>query len=207
MYHTGRTYPYSYFSSNPMYPSGNVYYPNPVYRCPYCTTESERTYNIKHPYPQSEYNFINKPVTNFQFSNNTRPGMLRDYGNEPFVINIDEATDLNTNFRIALWTGEHLQVTLMSIKVGEDIGLEVHPDNDQFFHIEEGRGLVMMGDRNDRMDFQSNVTEDDVFIVPAGKWHNIINVGDEPLKLYTVYAPPVHPLGTIHPTKADAEHE
>ena len=70
---------------------------------------------------------------------------LKDYGNEPFVVNIEEAAEQNNTFRTALWTGRHLQVTLMSINVGEDIGLEIHPTVDQFLRIEEGQGLVQMG--------------------------------------------------------------
>lgn len=123
---------------------------------------------------------------------------LRDYGPEPFVININEATKLNTNFRTALWTGCHLQLTLMSINVGEDIGLEIHPHVDQFLRIEQGQGLVMIGEHRDRLDFQRNVADDDAIIIPAGTWHNLINTGNIPLKLYSIYAPPQHPHGTVH---------
>jgi len=98
-----------------------------------------------------------------------------------------------------------LQLTLMSINPGEDIGLEIHPDLDQFIRIEQGRGLVKMGDRKDKLDFQANVSDDFAFIIPAGKWHNLINTGNLPLKLYSIYAPPQHPYGTIHATKAIAE--
>ncbi|WMJ87958.1 cupin domain-containing protein [Anaerocolumna sp. MB42-C2] len=128
-----------------------------------------------------------------------------DYGPEPFVVNITEATKQNNTFRTALWTGNYLQLTLMSINLGEDIGLEIHPDLDQFIRIEEGQGIVQMGDRKDRLDFQVNVYDDFVFIIPAGTWHNLINTGCTPLKLYSIYAPPQHPKGTIHETKADAE--
>jgi len=130
---------------------------------------------------------------------------LKDYGREPFVINIEEATKLNNDYRLALWTGQYLQLTLMSINPGEDIGLEIHPDLDQFIRIEQGRGLVKMGDRKDKLDFQANVSDDFAFIIPAGKWHNLINTGNLPLKLYSIYAPPQHPYGTIHATKAIAE--
>jgi mannose-6-phosphate isomerase-like protein (cupin superfamily) len=130
---------------------------------------------------------------------------LKDYGPEPFVVNIEEVTKQNTAFRTALWTGKHLQLTLMSIPVGEDIGLEIHPDLDQFIRIEEGQGLVMMGDRKDRLDFQEKVYDDFAFIIPAGKWHNLINTGNKPIKLYSIYAPPQHPRGTVHETKAIAE--
>ena len=93
----------------------------------------------------------------------------------------------------------------MSIKPGEDIGLEVHPTVDQFIRIEEGQGLVKMGDSKDKLDFQEKVYDDYAIMIPAGKWHNVINTGDTPLKLYAIYAPPEHPRGTVHETKEDAE--
>ncbi len=124
---------------------------------------------------------------------------------QPFVVDIEEATRRNNAFRTELWTGEHLQVTLMSIKAGEDIGLEIHPHLDQFIRIEEGQGLVKMGDSKDRLDFQEKVYDDFAFIIPAGKWHNLINTGRKPIKLYSIYAPPQHPKGTVHKTKAEAE--
>jgi mannose-6-phosphate isomerase-like protein (cupin superfamily) len=130
---------------------------------------------------------------------------LKDYGPEPFVVNIEQATKQNNTFRTALWTGNHLQLTLMSIDVGEDIGLEVHPNLDQFIRIEEGQGLVKMGDKKDKLDFQTKVYDDYAFIIPAGKWHNLINTGHKPIKLYSIYAPPQHPYGTVHETKADSE--
>ncbi|MFC7321664.1 cupin domain-containing protein [Halobacillus campisalis] len=129
---------------------------------------------------------------------------LEDYGGEPFVVNIDEATKQNDTFRTALWTGDHLQVTLMSIDVGDDIGLERHATLDQFLRIEEGQGLVQMGDRRDQLDFEAEASDDFAIMVPAGKWHNLTNTGDQPLKLYSIYAPPEHPYGTVHETKADA---
>lgn len=132
---------------------------------------------------------------------------LRDYGPEPFVVNIDKATKQNNNFRTALWTGSHLQLTLMSIKAGEDIGVEVHPDNDQFLRIEQGQGIVMMGSSKENLNLQRNVSKDYAIFVPAGTWHNVINKGNIPLKLYSIYAPPKHPRGTVHVTKADAAAE
>lgn len=129
---------------------------------------------------------------------------LKDYGTEPFVVNMEEATKQNRTFRTALWTGSHLQVTVMSIGVGDDIGLEVHPTEDQFLRIEEGQGLVQMGDREDQLDFEEIVYDDYAIMVPAGKWHNLSNMGKVPLKLYTIYAPPEHPFGTVHKTKEEA---
>jgi mannose-6-phosphate isomerase-like protein (cupin superfamily) len=130
---------------------------------------------------------------------------LKDYGPEPLAININEATKENDTFRTALWTGTHLQVTLMSIDVNDDIGLEIHPEIDQFIRIEEGEGLVKMGSTKDLLDFEAKVSDDFAFMIPAGTWHNIINTGDKPLKAYSIYAPPQHPQGTVHETKADAQ--
>ena len=96
---------------------------------------------------------------------------LKDYGPEPFIVNIEEATKQNNTYRTALWTGRHLQVTLMSINVGEDIGLEIHPTVDQFLRIEQGQGIVQMGDRKDNLDFAEKVYENFAIMVPAGKWH------------------------------------
>lgn len=148
--------------------------------------------------------YFTKPSCDYAFEEDF-PTKLKDYGREPFVVDIEEVTMQNDTFRTALWTGRYLQLTLMSIEVGGDIGLEIHPKLDQFIRIEEGQGIVKMGDRKDRLDFQERVYEDFAFIVPAGKWHNLINTGKTPLKLYSIYAPPQHPFGTVHETKADAE--
>ncbi len=130
---------------------------------------------------------------------------LKDYGPNPYVVDIDKATKQNTNFRTTLWTGDNLQVTLMSIKPGEDIGLEIHPDVDQFIRIEQGKGLVKIGDLKDNLNYEEEIFDDYAIMIPAGKWHNIANTGDIPLKLYSIYAPPEHPFGTVHQTKKDAE--
>lgn len=158
-------------------------------------------YNNYRPYQNPYYD--NMQMNNSYFPN--QPSNLRDYGPQPFVVNINEATKQNNSYRTALWTGEHLQVTLMSIKVGEDIGLEVHPDVDQFIRIEEGQGVVKMGDRRDMLNYQARVYDDIAIMIPAGKWHNVINTGNMPLKLYAIYAPPEHPRGTVHQTKEDAQ--
>ena len=133
------------------------------------------------------------------------PTKFTDYGNHPYVVDINKATLQNSNFRTTIWTGEYLQVTLMCIPAGEDIGLELHPDTDQFLRIEDGQGLVQMGETKDKLHFRQAVFNDSAVFVPAGTWHNIVNVGSIPLKLYSIYAPPHHPHGTVHPTKAIAE--
>lgn len=127
-----------------------------------------------------------------------------DHGGNPFVININEATKQNNTFRSVLWTGSHLQVTLMSLRPGEDIGLEIHPHVDQFLRIEQGQGIVEMGKSRERLDFVQKVYDDFAIMVPAGTWHNVTNTGSVPLKLYSIYAPPNHPFGAVHITKADA---
>ncbi|WP_242457396.1 cupin domain-containing protein [Insulibacter thermoxylanivorax] len=130
--------------------------------------------------------------------------LRRDYGPNPYVVDIEEAAERNNYFRSALWTGNHLQVTLMSIPVRQDIGIERHTNVDQFLRIENGVGLVQMGSSPERLDFQRRVEDGDAIMIPAGTWHNVINVGDKPLKLYSIYAPPEHPHGTVHRTKEEA---
>ena len=97
-----------------------------------------------------------------------------------------------------------LLVTLMTIPVGGDVGLEQHMGIDQFLRIEEGMAQVMMGDSQDKLDFVRDVEDDYAIFVPAGKWHNIVNKGDKPLKLYSIYAPAEHPHGTVHKTQQEA---
>lgn len=131
---------------------------------------------------------------------------IKDYGPEPFVTNINDATIQNSNFRTTLWTGRHLQITLMCIDANSSIGLEIHPEVDQFISIVQGNGLVQMGDDKNYLNFQKRVETNSAFVIPAGEWHNLINTGNTPLKIYSIYAPPQHPWGTIHKTKEDAEH-
>ncbi len=132
------------------------------------------------------------------------PAEIRDYGACPLVANMDAVANANCNFRTALWTGEHLQVTLMSIPAGGDIGAENHPDTDQFIRVESGCGLALTGCSCSDLDHCQKIDCHSAVVIPAGTWHNIVNTGSCPLKLYSVYAPPHHPFGTIHRTKADA---
>lgn len=128
-----------------------------------------------------------------------------DYGPNPSVVDIHRETIQNQNFRTALWTGSHLQLTLMSIPVGGEIGLESHPNLDQFLRIEEGMGRVMMGANRERLNYQNNVRDGYAIFIPAGTWHNLVNTGNKPIKLYSIYAPPEHPHGTVHRTKAESD--
>jgi mannose-6-phosphate isomerase-like protein (cupin superfamily) len=130
---------------------------------------------------------------------------MQDHGPEPYVVDIEDATLSNDTFRTALWTGAHLQLTVMSIPVGGEVGLEMHDDRDQFLRIESGKARVQMGAERDDLRFDREVEDDWVILVPAGSWHNVTNLGDEPLKLYSLYAPPEHPEGTVHKTKAESD--
>jgi mannose-6-phosphate isomerase-like protein (cupin superfamily) len=127
-----------------------------------------------------------------------------DNGPAPFVVNIETATIENTNYRTTMWTGNNLQLTLMSIDPGHDIGLEVHDTHDQFLRIEQGLATVSMGPNKDQLQTWQASISDAVF-VPAGVWHNLASIGEIPLKVYSIYAPPQHPHGTVHLTQAQAE--
>ncbi|OLZ63835.1 cupin [Streptomyces amritsarensis] len=132
---------------------------------------------------------------------------IKDIGPEPQSFDLEQATLANTNYRSVAWSGKYLQLTLMSIPVGEDIGLEAHPETDQFLRLDAGRGRVQMGSAKDRLDFDQEVEDGWAVFVPAGTWHNITNTGDEPMQLYAVYAPVHHAPGKIHATSADAESD
>ena len=128
-----------------------------------------------------------------------------DFGPCPYVTNVAHMAMQNSNFRTALWTGCYAQMTLMCIPVCSDIGLEIHEDTEQFIRIEQGMAMVKMGECEKRLDFRMKACEGDTVFVPAGMWHNIINIGNVPLKLSSAYAPPHHPAGTVHHMKKDSE--
>lgn len=130
---------------------------------------------------------------------------MADHGPAPFVTDIEAATLGNNTFRTTVWTGRHLQLTVMCLQPEEEIGLEVHHDRDQFLRIEQGHGRVVMGPTRDDLSFKREVSDDDVVLVPAGSWHNVTNTGVDALKLYSIYGPAEHEPGTVHLTKAEAD--
>jgi mannose-6-phosphate isomerase-like protein (cupin superfamily) len=122
-----------------------------------------------------------------------------------WIDEIEKLTLENTNFRTVAYTGEHTQLTLMRLAPGEEIGWERHGNIDQFLRLEQGKARVEFGRTEDAVEETHEVADDWAFIVPAGVWHNVVNIGEDDVKLYSLYSPPEHPDGTIHRTKADAD--
>jgi mannose-6-phosphate isomerase-like protein (cupin superfamily) len=132
---------------------------------------------------------------------------IEDIGPDPQSFDLERATVENDDYRRVAWSGKYLQLTLMSIPVGDDIGLEAHPETDQFLRLDAGRGRVQMGPAKDRLDFDQEVADGWAILVPAGTWHNVTNIGDEPMRLYAVYAPVHHASGKVQATADDAERD
>lgn len=133
---------------------------------------------------------------------NEQPMQVKTEGSEVakgFVQNIERLTEDNSNFRRVLYTGRNMQLVLMSLKPGEDIGEEVHADTDQFFRVETGNGEVRING------VATKITAGDAVVVPQGARHDIVNTGSEPLRVYTLYAPPHHRDGVAQATKVEAE--
>lgn len=118
-----------------------------------------------------------------------------------YLDDIEKATTGNSDYRRVLYTGSNLQLVLMSLEPGEEIGEEVHHTHDQFLRIEQGSGEVWIDG------VRSPIEAEDAILVPAGARHNVINTGDVPLRLYTLYGPPEHRDGLVQRTKKDAERE
>ena len=122
-----------------------------------------------------------------------------------WLADIEAATVSNGNFRTVLFTGAHLQLTVMCLGAGENIGWEMHDDLDQFLRVERGTGTLRLGRSAGDVAEEHVVADDWAMIIPANTWHDVVNDGDTELRLYSVYGPPDHPPGTVHVTKADAE--
>jgi mannose-6-phosphate isomerase-like protein (cupin superfamily) len=122
-----------------------------------------------------------------------------------WVDDIEKLTLSNNNFRTVVHTGEHSQLTVMSVPPGGEVGWEAHEHLDQFLRLEQGKARIDFGTTKDAVDESQEVEDDWAFIVPAGVWHNVVNIGETDVKLYSIYSPPQHPDGTVHRTKADAD--
>ena len=129
----------------------------------------------------------------------------KDIGAKPLILPIRNEVCSKTNFRTAVWTGRNLQVTVMCIPVGGEVGLEIHEDVEQVLQIESGLARVYMGKTKQEVKCLGLADSGSLIIVPTKTWHNIINVGRMPLKLYSIYAPVQHPFGTVHTTKQDSD--
>jgi mannose-6-phosphate isomerase-like protein (cupin superfamily) len=132
---------------------------------------------------------------------------IKDIGPLPQSFNIEDATKANRNYRSVAWSGRYFQVTLMSIPVGGDIGLEAHPETDQFLRLEAGSGKVQMGSTKDNLTFEKDVSNGWCILVPAGTWHNITNIGATPMQVYAIYAPAHHTPDKVQATAAAAESD
>ena len=130
---------------------------------------------------------------------------ISDIGPKPNAFDIETETRDNANYRSVAWTGKYLQVTLMSIEPGGNIGLEAHPDTDQFLRVDAGKGVCKMGPAEDDLNFEQEVSDGWAIVVPAGAWHDVVNTGDEPLRLYSIYAPSHHAAGIVQATADEAE--
>ncbi|HVL99676.1 MAG TPA: cupin domain-containing protein [Egibacteraceae bacterium] len=122
-----------------------------------------------------------------------------------WVGDIEDATLGNDTFRTVLFTGGHLQLTVMRLGPGEEIGREVHPNLDQFIRVEAGHARVELGRTADSVQESHHIVGDWAVVIPAGIWHNVVNTGQAEVKLYSLYAPPEHPSDTVHHTKAEAD--
>jgi mannose-6-phosphate isomerase-like protein (cupin superfamily) len=132
------------------------------------------------------------------------PHRIRDIGPQPQSFDIEQATKGNRDFRSVAWSGRYLQVTLMSIPAGGDVGLEAHPETDQFLRLDSGRGRVQMGSARDKLTFEKDVSDGWCVLVPAGTWHNITNTDLEPMQVYAIYAPAHHAPDKVQATAAAA---
>lgn len=129
---------------------------------------------------------------------------MPDFGKQPYVMNIGEAVRQNESYRTTVWTGEKLQVIVMAIGANDESGVEIHKGIDQFIRIESGEGICKMGPEKTKYTFERTLKEDDAIFIPANTWHNIINTGSEPLRLYTIYSGAQYAEGTIHKTRSEA---
>lgn len=133
---------------------------------------------------------------------NRNASRIADVGPQPQSFDIEQAANANLDYRSVAWSGRYLQVTLMAIPVGGDIGLEAHPETDQFIRLETGKGQVQMGTSADCLTFESEVSDGWCVLVPAGTWHNIANTGTVSMQIYTIYAPAHHKPAKVQATQA-----
>ena len=124
-----------------------------------------------------------------------------EHGGDVYTLNVEKSANKNHNFRESVWTGKYLQMTLMSIASSNDIGIEMHADTDQYIRIEHGYALLLTGCDENHLNDRQRLCKGDAVFIPAGTWHNIVNIGRCTLKVSSVYAPPHHPKCTLQPNK------
>lgn len=148
--------------------------------------------NLEHPI---------KDDCNKHICNSCEIKCKNEHGGEVYCANIGNISVKNNNFRESVWTGRYLQMTLMSIPCGQDIGVEIHSDTDQYIRIENGSAIVLTGNSRETLCQKCRLNTGDAIFVPAGTWHNIVNIGRRNLKLSSIYAPPHHPRCTVEKIK------
>lgn len=121
------------------------------------------------------------------------------------ITNLEEIAEKNDHYRKVVWTAPCMQITVMCIPECSDIGVEIHEDTDQMIRVEQGYGSVRMGASRNDLCFTKNVCPGDIICAPAGTWHNVINTGNCPLKLSSIYSPPHHPRDAVQRTKSSGE--
>lgn len=124
---------------------------------------------------------------------------------EPLAINLEEATVNNQNFREVIWTGDHMQLVLLSLEPGEEIAMEMHEDLNQLLKIEKGQAQILIGPSRDELNFEREVQEDWAVLIPANHYHSVKNTGEGPLKLYTLFAPGAYPQNEVVETLEETE--
>ncbi len=141
------------------------------------------------------------PNHEMNYCHTCKHGCENEHGGEVYVLNVERMANKNEYFRESVWTGEYLQMTLMSIPRGCDIGVEIHEDTDQYIRVEHGNALAITGHSEHCLHKKNKLCAGDAIFIPAGTWHNIVNTGRCDLKLSSVYAPPHHSRCTVEPYK------
>lgn len=144
-----------------------------------------------------ERNHLGRIENEMPYCDNCENKCKNEHGGEVYVFNVEKAAHRNQNFRESVWTGNYLQMTLMSIPCAKSIGVELHDDTDQYIRIEHGYALLLTGDNPNCLLNKKKLCKGDAVFIPAGVWHNVVNIGRCALKISSVYAPPHHPKCTL----------
>ena len=157
--------------------------------------------HICNNHQRAERNFCTRLEKELSYCDMCDNKCINEHGGDVYVANIEKAAYNNRNYRESVWTGKYLQMTLMSIPRSQSIGIEMHDDTDQFIRVEHGTALLVIGNDSTCLSDKKKLYKGDAVLVPAGVWHDIMNIGKCPLKLSSIYAPPHHPKCTVEKNK------